>query len=262
MAFARRERALIAIADFRSFSHHLLLAHCLWNWPDNGGRAGAAERGVDWVAHCDAVMVQLIGIGDELSRFLTLPCSSRSRHKMTKHGRREAARTVEVAYHLLESITTQRMTRLIVHSERLKEIGLPSGEISRVRQYERFISANIEQLRMVKMYRTPLALRSFARIFTFILPPFYAPTYAQVGRDVGSLGVGVAFGILTALGLTALFESLQVLEDPFTAFLALDGIDVREEFEGKARASLCRKSGLKRYSRQFCSALVCPTRQH
>ena len=81
---------------------------------------------------------------------------------------------------------------------------------------------------MVKMYRSPQALRSFARIFTLLLPPFYAPTFAQVAMDVNSLGVGVSFGIITALGLTALFESLQVLEDPFTAFLALDGIDVRE----------------------------------
>jgi hypothetical protein len=64
-----------------------------------------------------------------------------------------------------------------------------------------------------------------------VLPPFYAPTYAQVARDVNSLGVGITFGIITALGLSALFESLQILEDPFTAFLALDGIDVREEFE-------------------------------
>jgi hypothetical protein len=52
-----------------------------------------------------------------------------------------------------------------------------------------------------------------------------------VALEVQSLGVGIAFGLLTAIGLTALFESLQVLEDPFTAYLALDGIDVREEFE-------------------------------
>jgi hypothetical protein len=84
---------------------------------------------------------------------------------------------------------------------------------------------------MVKMYRSPQALRSFARIFTLLLPPFYAPTFAQVAREVNSVTVGVLFGIITAVGLTALFESLQVLEDPFTAFLALDGIDVREEFE-------------------------------
>jgi hypothetical protein len=186
---------------------------------------------VDWIKHCDAVMAQLIGIGDELTRFLSLPTTSRSRHRMTSKGRAEAAKTIEVAYYLLESMTTQRMTRLVFYSERLKKIGLPSGEISRLRQFERYISNTLEQLRMVKMYRTPQAFRSFARIFTLILPPFYAPTYAQVGRDVNSLGVGIAFGIITAVGLTALFESLQILEDPFTAFLALDGIDVREEFE-------------------------------
>ena len=229
MAFTRREQALILIADFRSFSYHLYLAHALWDWEDsNGGRIGAS---VDLVEHCDAVLAQLIGIGDELSRFLSLPSTSRSRHRHTKSGRQEAARTIEVAYHLLDSMTTQRLTRLVIYSERLKKIGLPSGEISRVRQYERFISSVIEQLRILKLYRTPQAFRSFARIFTLILPPFYAPTFAQVAVDVDSLGVGIAFGIITALGLVALFESHQILEDPFTAYLALDGIDVREEFE-------------------------------
>lgn len=229
MAFTRREQALMWIADFRSFSYHLYLAHALWDWDDtNGGRIGTS---VDLVEHCDAVLAQLIGIGDELSRFLSLPSTSRSRHRHTKSGRQEAARTIEVAYHLLDSMTTQRLTRLVIYSERLKKIGLPSGEISRVRQYERFISSVIEQLRMLKLYRTPQAFRSFARIFTLILPPFYAPTFAQVAVDVDSLGVGIAFGIITALGLVALFESHQILEDPFTAYLALDGIDVREEFE-------------------------------
>lgn len=229
MAFQRRERALVAIADFRSFSYHLYLAHCLWDWSDMGGREGAVD--VDWLEHCDAVLAQLLGIGDELARFLSLPTTSRSRHRMTRQGRKEASRTTEVAYHLLESMTTQRMTRLLLYSERLKKIGLPSGEVSRVRQFERFLSDIVEQLRMVKMYRSPQALRSFARLFTLLLPPFYAPTFAQVAREVDSVTVGVLFGIITAVGLTALFESLQVLEDPFTAFLALDGIDVREEFE-------------------------------
>jgi hypothetical protein len=236
MAFTRREQALVAIADFRSFSYHLFCAHCMWDWPvesdDEMGRGRAERLGrVDWLEHCDAVLAQLIGIGDELSRFLTLPTASRSRHRMTKQGRHEAARIMEVAYYLLESMTTQRMTRLVMYSERMKKIGLPSGEVSRIRQYERFLSDLIEQLRMFKLYRTPQSLRSFARIFTILLPPFYAPTYAQVAMDLDSIWVGIAFGVITALALTALFESLQVLEDPFTAFLALDGIDAREEFE-------------------------------
>jgi hypothetical protein len=242
MAFSRRESALISIADFRSWSYHFYMAHCLWDWEDDkGGRAGA---NVDWLEHCDAVLAQLIGIGDELSRFLTLPTTSRSRHRLTRQGRREAARTIEVAYYLLESMATQRMTRLVMYSERLKKYGLPSGEASRLSQFARFISGTIEQLRMVKMYRTPQAFRSFARIFTLVLPPFYAPNYAQVGRDVNSLGVGIAFGIITALGLTALFESQQILEDPFTAYLALDGIDVRGELEVLHFAQLIRTRAL------------------
>jgi len=184
------------------------------------------------------VLAQLIGIGDELSRFLTLPTPSRTRHRMTHRGRKEAARTMEVAYLLLESMNTQRLGRLIMYSERLKKIGLPSGEVSRMRQYERFISDSIEQLKMIKLYRTPQALRSFGRIFTVILPPFYSPTYAQLAIDTNSLGFGVTFGVITAICLTALFESVQVLEDPFTAFLALDGIDVREEFEVLSFAQL------------------------
>lgn len=169
MAFQRRERALIAIADFRSFSYHLFLAHCLWDWPEGGemGRKKAEETArVEWVEHCDAVLAQLIGIGDELSRFLTLPTASRSRHRMTKAGRREAARTMEVAYHLIDSMTTQRMTRLILYSERLKKIGLPSGEVSRIRQYERFLSNMIERLRMIKLYRTP---QGKSKIFDMIM---------------------------------------------------------------------------------------------
>ena len=73
MAFTRRERALTAISDFRAFSHHLYLAHAFWDWSP-GGRAAAQ---VDWLEHCDAVLAQLIGIGDELARFLSLPTTSR-----------------------------------------------------------------------------------------------------------------------------------------------------------------------------------------
>ncbi len=73
-------------------------------------------------------------------------------------GLAEAARTIEVAYSLLESMATQRMARLSIYGEWLKFAGLPSGEISRIREYERFLESGIERLRMFKMYRTPQAL--------------------------------------------------------------------------------------------------------
>ena len=94
MAFRRREQALLEVSRVRSFSFQIYLAHGLWDWPEKNGRAGCAN--MDWLDHCDKVMAQLIGIGDELGRFLSLPTSSRSRHRMMASGRREAARTVKV----------------------------------------------------------------------------------------------------------------------------------------------------------------------
>ena len=245
MAFARRERALVAIANVRSFSYHIYLAHCVWDWQNgaDGGRSERIEGNTDkacWLEHCDGVLAQLIGVGDELLRFLTLPSASRGRHRMTKSGRKEASRTMKVSYQLLESMTTQRLTRLTLYCEKLKMYGLSVGEVSRIRQYERFLSDSIEQLRMVKMYRTPQALRAFGRLFTMVLPPFYSPAFAQVAIDLDSLTMGVLFGIVTALGLTALFESLQVLEDSFVGYVSLDGIDVREEFGVLSFAQLLR----------------------
>ena len=228
MAFSRREQALVRIAQIKSFSFQLYVAHSLWEM-ENGGRESHPD--VDWLAHSDAVLAQLIGIGDELCRYLTLPTATRSRHRLTSHGRKEAALTLVVSYRLFDSLYTHRITRLSQYAERLRKLGLASGELSRIRQYERFLGEAIEGLRMFKHYRTPQALRSFARLFTLVLPPFYAPTFAQLAVDVRSLAVGIIFSVVTTLALTALFETIQMLEDPFVSFLTLDGIDVREELE-------------------------------
>ena len=79
IAFRRRERALVEIAKFRSFAYQLLLSHCIWDWglPPDDGKAGCDD--IDWVEHADDVLRELISIGDELCRFLTLPTTSRSR---------------------------------------------------------------------------------------------------------------------------------------------------------------------------------------
>ena len=229
IAFRRRERALIDIARFRSFSYQIYLAHSLWDWgkPPNG----RAATNCDWLKHTDAVLEQLIGIGDELTRFLTLPTYTRTRHRMMRIGRREAAKTVEVAYRLFDSLYTQRIMKLTMLVEAFKYEGLNHSEASRIRQYERFLGECIENLRVIKTYRTPQALRAFGRIFTVLLPPFYAPSFAQLAFDLDSLAMGIFMSIITPLCLTALFESIQVLEDPFTGYITLDGIDVREEFQ-------------------------------
>jgi hypothetical protein len=223
IAFTRRERALIEIANFRSFSFQLYLVHTMWDW-DTPPKGRASANNMNWLNHGDEVLTNLVGIADELFRFLTLPTCSRSRHRVTYRGRQEAARTVEAAYRLLDSCVTRRFILLAKLGETLKSVGFPSGEASRLRQYERFMNGNIEQLRMIKMYRSPQALRAFARLFSVVVPPLYAPYFADLSLRVNSLALGIIFAILTALALTALTETVENLEDPFVGYLTLDGI--------------------------------------
>jgi hypothetical protein len=106
-----------------------------------------------------------------------------------------------------------------------------------------FYSFPAELLEMIKKYRTPQALRSFARLFSFLLPPFYAPYYGQMATDLNSLGFGITFSVLTCLALTSLFESISQMEDPFVGLYVLDGIHVHKELGEHLLAELmeCRK---------------------
>lgn len=200
MAFQRRELALFRICQIRSFAYQLYLAHTTWDWNDGSGRE--TNKSIDWLAHTDEVLNQLVGIGDELCRFLTLPTASRGRHRALRSGRNEAGRIMEVAYALFDSASTRRITKLTVLAERLKSAGLSSTEASRIRQYERYLGEAMENLRTFKIYRTPQALRAFARLFTNILPPLFAPAFAYVALEVGSLVVGIILCIITTLALT------------------------------------------------------------
>jgi hypothetical protein len=74
-------------------------------------------------------------------------------------------------------------------------------------------------------------LRSFGRLFTVLLPPLYAASFSQLALDLNSLTMGIIFSCITPLCLTALFESMSNLEDPFVGWITLDGIDTVEELE-------------------------------
>lgn len=60
--------------------------------------------------------------------------------------------------------------------------------------------------------------------------------------EMNSLGVGVAFSIMTCIALTSLFESISQMEDPFVGLFVLDGIHVQKELGEHLLAELleCR----------------------
>ena len=215
MAFRRRERALAQIARIRATFLELYAAHSVWDWKKKGDKnSGKAASTVNWLEHADDVLAEFLGIGEEMALFLSLPNVTRARHRVMRSGRKEAAEVMEFGVDIYDSIL-ERMGRVSLLCEILKEEGLPPNEATRIRQWERMVVEDLTGLRMIKWYRTPQALRSFARLFTVFLPAFYSPYYAQLAHDLNSLGAGIIFAILTSLALTALFESICQMEDPF-----------------------------------------------
>jgi hypothetical protein len=77
------------------------------------------------------------------------------------------------------------------------------------------IARAIEELRLIKTYRTPNALQNFGRSFSIFLPPLFAPYFVQLAYETSSLGVGIIGAVLVSYTLTSLFECSKVLEDPF-----------------------------------------------
>ena len=183
---------------------------------------------VDWLAHSDQVLEEICGVCSDLTRYLTLPSFTRARHKVTQWGCTEAEHTRAVANALSQSIVV-RFAQLSSLCEILKREGMPGNEASRVRQWEHMLLEHTERLYMIKTYRTPQGLRSFSRLFSVFLPPFYAPYYAQMAKDLNSLGAAITFSVLTSLALTSLFETVSQMEDPFVKLSVLDGVRVKTQ---------------------------------
>lgn len=231
LAYRRRDEALYAVSDLRATLQQLYMSHALWDWGQSPGilnDSGRIRSTVNWLEHSDQAATEIFRLSHDLARSLTLPNSSRARHRVTPLGRKEASRTNAVGAELFTSALLH-LGRLSALCEVMKREGLPPNEATRVRQWERLVQVDMEKIRMVKLYRTPQALRSFGRLFSVALPPFFSPLYAEMSLNLESLAFGLIFAVVTSVALTGLFETVSQFEDPFVSTSRLDGIKVHEE---------------------------------
>jgi hypothetical protein len=87
----------------------------------------------------------------------------------------------------------------------------------------------IYKTREGKMYRTPQSINALITFFSLFGPSLYAPKFAQIGYELGSVYFGVAYAAIVSLSVTALYESVRLMENPFVCHASIDGIDVYEE---------------------------------
>ena len=96
----------------------------------------------------------------------------------------------------------------------MRQLGVQSGEISRVNQYVSKIIIAFDNLRFICMYRTPFSLRAFSKVFIFSFPVLYAPYFAAISKDY-SFQLIYIMPVLYSLILMSLHNVQENLENPF-----------------------------------------------
>lgn len=92
--------------------------------------------------------------------------------------------------------------------------GIQSSEISRTNQYISKMMIAFDNLRVVHVYRTPVTLRAYSKVFIYIFPIIYGPYFASTFHDY-SAHLEYVMPVLYSFILVSLDNIQDHLEHPF-----------------------------------------------
>jgi hypothetical protein len=96
----------------------------------------------------------------------------------------------------------------------MRKHGVQSGEISRVSQYVSKMIIAFDNLKIIHVYRTPITLRAYSKVFIYIFPIIYGPYFASTFEDY-SAHLEYVMPILYSFILVSLDNIQDHLENPF-----------------------------------------------
>lgn len=111
--------------------------------------------------------------------------------------------------------------------EDLRDRGLSGSEVSRVHSFLSKLIISFESFKHIFQYRTPRTLRTYSRVFIYIVPIIYSPYFAYIAE-----GKSLAFALISPIVFALIFTSLdniqEHLENPFDQ-LGEDDIKINAE---------------------------------
>jgi hypothetical protein len=108
----------------------------------------------------------------------------------------------------------QHFSKLSILLMELRQYGVQSGEISRVSQYVSKMIIAFDNLKIIHVYRTPITLRAYSKVFIYVFPIIYGPYFASTFRDF-SADLEYVMPILYSFILVSLDNIQDHLEHPF-----------------------------------------------
>jgi len=98
--------------------------------------------------------------------------------------------------------------------ELLRDAGVAANEISRCNQYLRSMMIDFENMRNIRLYRTPTTLRAYSQVFLNIFPILFAPYFAYIANE-SYYASGFIVAVVYGLVLVSLDNIQEDLENPF-----------------------------------------------
>jgi len=180
-AYNRRETALQRLSDFKG--HAIAIYYATRDWTTS------KENDLP-----------------ERTRKLVNELTQLMRSMFTSSNRHEWQQNEGKVYNLFSALSALTME--------LRNLGVQSGEISRVSQYVSKMIIAFDNLKIIHAYRTPVTLRAYSKVFIYIFPIIYGPYFASTFHDY-SAHLEYVMPVLYSFILVSLDNIQDHLEHPF-----------------------------------------------
>ncbi len=95
-----------------------------------------------------------------------------------------------------------------------REMGLSTGEVSRCNQFLSKMIVAFENVKHIYQYRTPRTLRTYSKVFIYLLPVLYGPYFAYISKEFAPQTTYMMPVLFTVI-LVSLDNIQNHLENPF-----------------------------------------------
>ena len=179
-AYKRRERVLSYLADFKAHLKSIYLGSRDWISPPNDELREEVK----------------IAIKNTYQALETYCTATPAQLKEQEGG----------LYRSIAALST------VIQKFRKEDMYL--GELSRLNQYVSKITVDIENIKAIRQYPTPVTLRAYSKVFIFSFPVLYGPYFEFIAESF-SHGLEYMMPIVFSFILVSLDNIQEHLENPF-----------------------------------------------
>lgn len=179
-AYKRRERTLVLLSDFKAHLNAIYLASRDWIDPKHR-------------TFCGELKIRLLASYNSLKEYCTVPASSLE----------EAEKQVYLAIGDLSKL-----------AQNFRGMDMNLSEVSRINQYISKLAIAMENIKVIRQYRTPVTLRAYSKVFIYSFPILYGPYFVHAAQDY-SHGLEFFMPVVFSFILVSLDNIQEHLENPF-----------------------------------------------